>query len=304
MATLITPTVIASRALATLVNTTVLAQLVNRDFDSEFTGKQGDTITVRKPATFTVDVFNRATGIVLQTPVEGSFTVTLDTLLDVSFPVTAEELTLKLDRFDERLLNPAMEAISQDVDGRLAEALVDAAESAGGGGTAVGTGTASGDQIKAFRKARRILGRNKIPFNERYAVLSPEGVEAVTGDPLYVKVNESGQTQALREGSTGRISGFDTYESQVFGFGPGDRGQAVGVAFSREAVALVSRSLQKPDGLPAPQVAVQNYKGLGLRVAKSYDINKKQDIISIDFLIGVSTIRKEASVQLDFGQGS
>jgi len=304
MATLITPSVVASSALATLYNTTVLLPLVNRDYDSEFQGKQGDTITVRTPASFTVNEFSRAAGIVLQDPVEGSFTVTLDKLLDVSFPITTEELTLRLDRFEERLLNPAVEAISQDVDGRLAEKLVDAAEGAGGGGTATGTGTSLGERHKAFRTARRILSRNKLPFLGRVAVLSPEGVEAVTSDQLVLQANTSASTEALREGSIGRLGGFDTYESQVFGQGANDKGQADGVAFHRSAVAAVTRTLERPMGVAASQVAVENYKGLGLRVVKEYDVNKKQDVISIDTLIGVSTIRAAAAVQLDFGQGS
>lgn len=304
MATYITPTVIARRALATLYNTTVLAALVHRDYDAEFNGKVGDTITVRKPATFTAKVFNRATGIELQDPTEGSFTVTLDTILDVSFPVTAEELTLEIDSFAEQLLNPAMEAIVQEVDGRLAEELVDAANLAGGGGVATGTGTSLGERHKAFRTARRILSRNKIPFAERYAVVSPEGSEAITSDQLILQANTSGSTDALREGAVGRLSGFDTFESQVFGQGAGDRGQADGVAFHRDAVALVSRTLERPMGVAAEQIAVENYRGLGLRVVRDYDIDKKQDVISIDFLIGTETVRKEAAVELDFGQGS
>src|SRR5688500_10931028 len=141
MAALITPTGIAASARATLYNTTVLLPLVNRDCESGFNGKQGDTSTVRTPAPFTVDECSRVAGSQLHDPTEGSFTVTLDKLLDISFPITAEELTLELDRFEERLLNPAMEAFSQDIDGRLAEQLVDAAEGVGGGGTASGTGS-------------------------------------------------------------------------------------------------------------------------------------------------------------------
>lgn len=304
MATLITPSVIASSALATLYNTTVLLPLVNRDYDSDFQGKQGDTITVRTPATFIVDEYSRSDGLQLQDPTEGSFTVTLDKLLDVSFPITTEELTLELDRFEERLLNPAMEAISQDVDGRLAEQLVDAAESGGGGGTATATGSSLGDKHKAFRTARRILSRNKLPLMQRVAVLSPEGVESVTSDQLVLQANTSASTEALREGSIGRLGGFDTYESQVFGYGPNDKGQADGVAFHRSAVAAVTRTLERPMGLAPSQVAVQGYKGLGLRVVKDYDVDKKQDVISIDTLIGLSTIRKQAAVELDFGQGS
>lgn len=304
MATLITPSIIARAALPTLYNNLTLAALVYRDYEQEFRGKVGDTITVRKPATFTVDEFDRADGIQLQDPGETSFTVTLDTIPDVSFPVTAEELTLELDQFEERLLNPAMEAIAQYLDGKLAEALVDAAESVGGGGTVTGTGSTEGAQHAAFRKARRVLSRNKLPMNERYAILSPEGVEAVTGDTVNLRADASGSTQALREGFIDRRGGFEIYESQVFGYGPNDAGQADGVAFHRSAISLVTRTLEKPMGVAPNQVAVANYKGLGLRVVQDYDVDKKQDVISVDLLYGIDVVRKEAAVQLDFGQGS
>lgn len=302
MATLITPNVIASSALATLYNSAMLLPLVNRDYDSDFGGKQGDTITVRTSATFNVNEFDRAAGIVLQDPAEGSFTVTLNKLPDVSFPITTEELTLEIDRFEERLLNPAMEAHAQWTDGLIAEALADAANTSGQ--VASGIGTSLGERHAAFRRARAILTRNKLPFTDRQYVVSPEAVEAITGDQLVLQANTSASTEALREGSVGRFSGFSGYESQAFGFGGGDKGQADGVAFHRSAVAAVTRTLERPMGVAPSQVAVQNYKGLGLRVVRDYDVDKKQDVISIDALFGTSTIRANAAVELDFGQGS
>src|SRR5437868_5043333 len=124
---LIKPTVIAARALATLYNAISLGGLVYRDYDASFAGKVGDTVNVRNAATFTANVFDRAQAIQLQDPRETSFPVRLDTILDVSFPVTTEELTLEIDQFAERLLNPAMEAVVQDVENRLAAELANAA---------------------------------------------------------------------------------------------------------------------------------------------------------------------------------
>jgi len=304
MATLITPSVIAKSALATLYNTTVFLPLVNRDYQEDFSNKQGDTITVRTNATFEVKEFDREKGIELQDPAEGSFTVTLDSIPDVSFPVTSEELTLELDRFEERLLNPAMEAHSQWTDEKLAEQLVLAAQANSKDSVATGTGTEPGQRLKAFSEARRILTRRKLPFEGRVYVVSPEGAEVVTEDPTLLQANTSGSTAALREGATGRLSGFNGYESQALGFGPGERGQADGVAFHRSAVTAVTRVLEKPKGLANSQVSVEQYKGIGLRVVYAYDVNLKQDVISIDALFGTSTIRKEGAVELDFAQGS
>lgn len=300
--TFLTPSIIARRALATLYNTTVLAPLMWRDYDGDFQGKQGNAVTVRTPAVFTAQEYVRADGIQVQNITEGSETVTLDHFPDVSIAVTTEELTLHIDDFAERVLNPAMEAMVQKLDGDLAEALVDAAEGGSGGGTM----TASGATAKnvAFRNARAKLTRNKLAFSERYGVLSPEAAAQALGDELFVRVDASGATDALREGNVGRVFGFDTYESQVFGWGPGDRGQADGVAFHRHAVALVTRVPALPMGKTSEQAATVNYKGLGLRVVKSYDIDKKQDVISIDTLYGIKSLRPGGVVQIDFGLGS
>jgi hypothetical protein len=296
--------VIAKSALATLYNTTILLPLVNRDYQQDFNGKQGDTITVRTPASFEVKLFDRAKGIELQDPTEGSFTVKLKDLPDVSFPVTSEELTLELDNFEERLLNPALEAHAQWTDEQLAEQLVKAARSSKGGGVVEGIGTEPGQRHAAFRAAKRVMSRANLPKTERYHVESPEATEAITGDPTLLQANKSNSTAALREGETGRLSGMDGYESNAFGDGPGLRGEADGVAFQRSAVAAVMRTLDKPKGLASSQVAIQSYKGLGLRVLYFWDGNLKQDVVSVDALFGTQTIRPEAAVELDFGQGS
>lgn len=296
--TFITPTMIARTALATLYNTIVLAGLVHRDYDADFSGKVGDTITVRVPAVFTAQEFDRTAGIDIQDATETDFDVELDTLLDVSFAVTTEDLTLELDDFETRLLTPAMEAHAQDIDGRLAEALIDQARSSG----YLESGTSA--PRDAYRGARKVLGRNKIPLTNRYAVLSPEAVSEILDDEVLVKVNESGSTDGLRNAQIGRVFGFDNYETQTIGYGSGTKGEADGVAFHRDAVTLVSRTLERPMGVAENQVAIESYKGLGLRVVKDYDINKKQDVVSVDILIGVTDVRDNAAVELEFAQGS
>jgi hypothetical protein len=369
---LIKPNVIARRALATLYNSTLLAGLVFRDYDAEFNGKVGDTVNVRRPASFTANVFDRATGIQLQDPRETSFPVVLDTILDVSFPVTAEELTLEIDDFATRLLNPAMEAIVQDVDNRLAIELGNAAV---GGPTGAITATAAtnnvnltghryqnGDKVEfptltggagltagtdyyvvnaaantfqvsatrggaaidittdatagtvrevggtvvtgatpneAMRNARAVLSRNKIPLVGRQALFSPEGTSQALGDSLFVEAQKSGSTDALRNADLGRVFGFDSYESQAIGPSEPAPRDMDAIAFHRDAVALVTRTLERPMGVAADQVAIENYKGLGLRVVRDYDIDKKQDVISIDFLLGTETVRPGAAVEVN-----
>jgi hypothetical protein len=298
--TFIKPSVIARTGLATLYNTMVLAGLVWRDFDADFRGKKGDTVTVRKPAVFTAEEFDRSSGITLQDVTEDSVDITLDTIANVSFAVTDEQMSLDIEDFQAQLLSPAMEAIAQKIDGALAEELVDAATTAG----QVASATGGAEANEAFRTARAILSRNLLPVMDRFAVLSPEGISAALGDDLLISAERAGTTDALREADIGRLLGFQTYESQVFGAGPGDAGQADGVAFHKSAVTLAIRPLDAPKGLSPGQVSVENYKGLSLRVVYAYNNTYKQDEVSIDVLYGLKTTRATAAVELDFGQGS
>lgn len=296
--TFLTPQVIARAALANLYNQLALGALVFRNYDADFTGKVGNTITVKTPPVFEALEYVRADGITIQDADETSIDVTLDTILDVSFEVTSEEMTLEIVDFEETLLMPAMEAIAQGVEARLAEQLITQARAHTPDYLASGVSSPPA----AFREARALLTRNKLPFSQRYALLSPEAVSDVLGDDLFVTANESGSTQGLREANVGRAFGFDTYESQVLGYGPGLRGEADGVAFHRDAVALVSRTLALPSG--AKGAAIASYKGLGVRVVYDYDMDRKSDVVSVDTLIGVQDIRPNAAVELEFNNGS
>ena len=305
--TFITPSVVAARGLATLYNNTLMAALVSQDFNAAFNGKVGDTITVRKPATFTAATFNTTTRTTTwQDATEDSVDVTLDTIKHVPFHVTDEQMTLEISDFQTQLLTPAMEALAQAIDGDLAEKVIDAAEGAGGGGTVnMSDDPATTDTANyVFRKARERLTRNKLPLTERYAVLSPEATTVALGDEIFLAADKSGSTDALRNAIVGRALGFETYESQVFGFGPGDKGQADGAAFHRSAIIAAIRPLNKPRGVATENSSVQNYKGLSLRVIYSYDEEAKQDQVVVDILYGLATAYPEGAVQLNFGQGS
>jgi hypothetical protein len=298
--TIITPSLIAKTALATLHHSLVFANLVWRDFDADFTGKQGDTVTIRKPATFTAEEFDRSNGIQLQEIKENSTTVELDTIANVSVPVTDEEMTLEIESFETQVLNGMVFAIAEKIDGDLAELAVDTANGGGGGGVADG----STKPTDAYRGALAILGRNKLPLTERFAVVSPEAHADVLGQDELIKVNESGTPNGLRNGLIGDLIGFRNYTTGVLGFGPGNKGEADGVAFHRQALALIVRPLNTPKGVADNQVARESFNGLSMRVVYAYNSNKKQDEVSVDVLYGKKALRPEGAVELDFKVGS
>ncbi|HEY0644836.1 MAG TPA: P22 phage major capsid protein family protein [Nocardioides sp.] len=309
----ITPEVIAARALATLYNNTVLLPLVHRDFQDDFSGKQGDTVTVRVPLVFEAKEYDRDTGIEIQDATQDRFPVSLDKIVDVSFEVTSEEMLLEIDDFDETLLSPAMEAISQKVDFDLATELVAAARQNGnpsgdyvqkqdGGGVVE---SADPDHpAKVLIAARTVLGRAKMPLLNRRAVVSPEGAGELLGDALLHEADKRGDTDGLIEAAIGRKFGFDSYETQVLGEGATDVGAVDGLGFHRDAVTIATRLLPQPLGKRDGTAASKSYKGLGLRVVYGYDMDRKSDVVSIDTLYGTRAVRPQGCVELDLGQGS
>ena len=264
--TFLTPALIATRGLATLYETTVMPQLVHRDFDADFRGRQGDTVTVRKPAVFTAGEFNRGTGIVPQNATEGSVDVTLNHFADVSFTVTTEQLTLEIEDFGTQLLDPAMEAIAQKIDRDLLALRDDIVQTAG-----ATTGRTLNDP-EILIDAGTVLNQAKVPTTERRAVIGPvTNGEWLSKDVLKL-VNESGSTEALREAYIGRrLFGFDPYMTQNV------TEPEEGVAFHRTAFALVMRPLEQTPGVQ--DIAIMNYKGFSLRVVYDYDIKYKQTVV-------------------------
>lgn len=280
---LLTVDVIAREAIATLYETAVMAGLVHRDYEGDFTGNSGDTITIRKPAVFQVNEFNRATGIVLQDTVEGSTSLTLNKVPDVSFAVTSEDWSMKITDFGEQFLTPAMEAIAQYTDRLVLGLRADVTQS-------VDYDPAAANVSDVLIDAGKTLNDSKVPTAQRRAVADTTLTALFQKDPLFVQADQVGDDgTALREASIGRKRGFDNYMTQNITDG-------VSLAFRREAFALVTRTLPLPRGIGAGQGSIVNYKGLGLRVIYGYDMTKKQDVVSIDCLMGVKTLDPKRAV--------
>ena len=276
MNTILTPDIIAREALMVLRNNAVMANLVHRDYSSEFVGAVGDTITVRKPATFVANEFNGS--IEVQDAKESGVPVVMDKHLDVSFAVTSKEMTLDIADFSKQFLVPAMQAFADKVDKYLialeAEATARHPHASGA--------IAPADMIAA----RKFLTENAAPMADRRFVVGATAEADLLSNELFVSAEKVGDAgTALREASLGRKFGMDIYVDQNIAKS-GD--YTPSIAFHKNAMALVSRPLALPQG--AAKSAIMNYDGFGLRVVFGYDMNTKTDTISIDMLCGVKLL--------------
>lgn len=200
--TLLTPSIIAREALMVLENNLVFAGLVHRDYSEEF-AKVGDTITVRKPATFTAQEFSSS--ITVQDATETSVSVKLDKHLDVSFAVTAQDLTLKVADFSEQFIAPAMRALAQKVDSYIAGLYVDVPYKTAVSGTPV---------VGDLAAIGKLLNQAKSPLTDRRLVLDPITHAKYVVLDAFLHAEKSGTTEALRNASMGKVLGLESYMSQ------------------------------------------------------------------------------------------
>lgn len=274
--TILTPDIIAREALMVLRNNAVMANLVYRDYSADFVGAVGDTITVRKPATFVANEYNGSINV--QDATESGVAVKMDKHLDVSFAVTSKQMTMDIADFSKQLLVPAMQAFADKVDKYLlaleAEATARHAHSSGA--------IAPADMIAA----RKFLTENAAPMADRRFVVGATAEADLLSNELFVSAEKVGDAgTALREASLGRKFGMDIYVDQNIAKN-GD--YTPSIAFHKNAMALVTRPLALPNG--AAKAAIVNYDGFGLRVVYGYDMNTKTDTISIDMLCGVKLL--------------
>ena len=206
--TLITPSLIAREALATLYAQTVMLPLVHRDFSNDY-AQSGDTVTIRKPATFTAQDFGTAGSISVQNVTESSTSVTMDKHYDVSFEVTSKEMTLSVEDFSAQFIAPAMEAHAQNIDALLCGLYVDCYNTFGTAGTTPGT-------VADITGVRQVMQEHLVPVMERRFVVGPAMDAKVLQQEAFTNLgwNPTANADALNEAAIGRKYGFDFFSGQ------------------------------------------------------------------------------------------
>lgn len=114
--TILTPTEVTRKALAVLHNKLKFLKTINREYDNRFAksgAKNGGTLLIRDPNEFAV-----RTGPVMdaQDVAETSQSLVLGIQKGVDINFSSLELTLSLDDFAQRILEPAMSRLAADVE--------------------------------------------------------------------------------------------------------------------------------------------------------------------------------------------
>ena len=206
---ILTPTMITREALRVLHQKSNFLGAVNRQYDDRFaqTGaKIGTSLNIRMPSKYSV-----RTGAALsaQDHIERStpLAVTSQYGVDVSF--TSVELTMSLDDFSKRIIEPAMAQLAAKIEGTAMAAAYKLVNNY------TNATTNALLTYKYFQKGGANITNNLGPQGQRAACLSPDSsvefMDAVKG--LFH--SSSNIEKQYREGMMGRTAGFDVYENTL-----------------------------------------------------------------------------------------
>ena len=205
---MLTPTIITREALRVLHSKLSFLGNVNKQYDNRFaqTGaKIGTSLAIRMPPKYTA---RKTSTFAAQEYVDRSVALPCASQYGVDVSFTSVELTMQLDDFSKRVIQPAMSQLAAVIEG---DALVIAKNA-----TANYTGTTSTQMTyKQFAQASQLLSQNLAPQSSRVHLLNPlsrvEFSDAVKG--LFH--DSTGVKELYKEGIMGRTGGFDVYENTL-----------------------------------------------------------------------------------------
>lgn len=198
----------ARAALPRLIDHLVFPNLIYKDYSDDFAGMKGDTVQVRKPIVLEARDFDPASGVSAQDVTEATVDVTLDKIATVDVGIEALQGATSVDDLTRVFIDPAAAALAAKINADGLNLYKDVYAACGTAGTTPAS-------LAVLADARKALNRSKAPVSGRCAVWDPEADAAFTSIDAIVHAEKSGSTQALREGSIGRVMGMDHYMSQA-----------------------------------------------------------------------------------------
>lgn len=206
--TILTPVMITREALRILHQKLNFIGSVTRDYDSRFAtdgAKIGDTLKIRLPNQYTV-----RTGAALQAQdtTEESVSLVVNNQKGVDLNFTSVDLTLSLDDFSERIIEPAMAVLASNVEYDAMAMYKDVYQAVWNAGSAMTTAHAL--------SARKLLTDSLAPLSGRSINLGTQQmIDVVTSDRALF--NESGEIgRQYKEGYVKRVAGFDWFENTLW----------------------------------------------------------------------------------------
>lgn len=180
----------------------VLPRLVTRYGLADFQYALDDTVTLRVPAVRTAKTRTMRSGTPLSAEdlAETSVPIKLDTHVYDLINITDEQLTLDIRDFARQVLAPQIRGVVEGLENVLATTIE--------GATFEADPVSGTDPYDVAVDASIALNKQNVPRNGRVLLLGANVEAAFLKSDKLSKVNESGDSSALRDATITRVAGF------------------------------------------------------------------------------------------------
>lgn len=201
--TIVTPSMIAKEALFQLQNNLVMANRVTRMYEKNFSGGQGSTVSVRRPVKFiTSDGATR----VNQDVEEKTTSVVVDQRKHVSWNFSTQDLTLSIEEYSKRYIQPATITLAQTIDAKLYDLYKNVWNAVGSPGTTPST-------FANVSAVSQRMDEMAVPSGSRNLVLNPAAAYAIAANQTSLTYDDKVKT-AYETAKIGGIAGLQVYSGQ------------------------------------------------------------------------------------------
>ena len=210
---ILTPNQITREALRVLHQKLNFIGSINRAYDDSFakTGaKIGDSLRIRQPNQYTV---RRGINMQTQDVNEQSTTLQVASVMGVDLVFTSLELTLHIDDFSKRIIEPAMSVLAANIEAEALTMGLDVYQVVNNIGNQLGLNQAI--------DARAQLTDALAPSGDRTLLLSTRDNASFVKDTKGLFQSSDAISKQYREGKVGVVSGFDpVYENTLLAAQP------------------------------------------------------------------------------------
>lgn len=205
--TILTPVAVTRAALAILHQKLNFIGNVHRDYDSRFAqsgAKIGDSLTIRLPNEYTV---RSGAALSTQDTTETSTVLTVNNQKGVDTTFSSAELTLSIQDFSERILEPAMSVLAANIEADALSMYQDVYNLVDGDAAAFG--------FNSVVDAKTSLTNMLAPLSGRSMVMNTTHANRLIKDRKDAQNPGADVSRMFREGLVDRSAGFDLYENTL-----------------------------------------------------------------------------------------
>ena len=205
---LLTINMITREALRVLHQKLNFVGSINREYDSSFAkdgAKIGDTLRIRLPNQYVTRTGPTLSANTDTEERQVSLQVATQRGVDLNFQST--ELTLSLDDFSSRILEPAMAQLAASIEADALTMYQDVSQSNWNGGSAA--------TLARVLQGRKLMQDSLAPLNDRTALLNTQDNVDLVDSLKGLFQDSTNISKQYREGYMGRTAGFDFAENTL-----------------------------------------------------------------------------------------